>query len=187
METIKNSAILTLQIIDGILDFSKIEHGVIELQIYPFSLRDCIESALQLVAEPAATKNLELAYSNRCPHINMVYGDITRFRQCVINLIGNSVKFTQSGHILVTTKADRVPESDKWQIQVSVEDTGIGIPEQGFSKYDFFVNSTSPVLFLYLSGCNLGYSELSLRLTLQLAVYTVELVLVWQFQRSWPR
>lgn len=132
METIKNSAVLTLQIIDGILDFSKIEHGVIELQTAPFSLRDTIESSLQLVAEPAATKNLELAYSNLCPNIHMVFGDITRFRQCVVNLIGNSVKFTDSGHILVTTKA--MKEGAKYKIMVSVEDTGIGIPEQGFSK-----------------------------------------------------
>ncbi|KAF8445245.1 hypothetical protein BDZ91DRAFT_753889 [Kalaharituber pfeilii] len=134
VETIKNSAVLTLQIIDGILDFSKIEHGVIELQISPFSLRDTIESSLQLVAEPAATKNLELAYSNLCPNISQVFGDITRFRQCVVNLIGNSVKFTQSGHILVTTKAEKEKEGTKYKITVSVEDTGIGIPQEGFSK-----------------------------------------------------
>ena len=105
---------------------------MIELQISPFSLRDTIESSLQLVAEPAATKNLELAYSNQCPNISMAYGDRTRFRQCVVNLIGNSVKFTDSGHILVTTKAEK--EGNKYRIIVSVEDTGIGIPKQGFSK-----------------------------------------------------
>ena len=134
VDTIKNSAVLTLQIIDGILDFSKIEHGVIELQVSPFSIRDTIESSLQLISEPAAVKNLELAYSNQCPRIAKVYGDVTRFRQCVVNLIGNSVKFTDSGHILVTTKAEKEPTGSKWKITVSVEDTGIGIPEQGFSK-----------------------------------------------------
>lgn len=134
VETIRNSAVLTLQIIDGILDFSKIEHGAIDLQVSPFSLRDCIESALQLVAEPAATKDLELAFRNKCSWVDSVHGDLTRFRQCVINLIGNAVKFTQAGYILVTTEAERVPNSDKWRIQVAVRDTGIGIPQSAFGR-----------------------------------------------------
>ncbi|CUS15016.1 unnamed protein product [Tuber aestivum] len=129
VETIRNSAVLTLQIIDGILDFSKIEHGAIDLQVSPFSLRDCIESALQLVAEPAATKDLELAFRNKCSNVDTVLGDITRFRQCVINLIGNAVKFTQAGHILVTTEAQKLPNSELWRVEVAVHDTGIGIPE----------------------------------------------------------
>ena len=129
VETIRNSAVLTLQIIDGILDFSKIEHGAIDFQVSPFSLRDCIESALQLVAEPAATKDLELAFRNKCSNVDTVHGDITRFRQCVINLIGNAVKFTQEGHILVTTRAEKLPNSELWRVEVSVQDTGIGIPD----------------------------------------------------------
>ncbi|KAG0127843.1 hypothetical protein HOY82DRAFT_490020 [Tuber indicum] len=129
VETIRNSAVLTLQIIDGILDFSKIEHGAIDLQVSPFSLRDCIESALQLVAEPAATKDLELAFRNKCSNVDTVHGDITRFRQCVINLIGNAVKFTQEGHILVTTEAKKSPNSELWSVEVAVQDTGIGIPD----------------------------------------------------------
>lgn len=134
VETIRNSAVLTLQIIDGILDFSKIEHGAIDLQVAPFSLRDCIESALQLVAEPAATKDLELVFRNNCSNIDMVHGDLTRFRQCVINLIGNAVKFTQEGHILVTTEAEKLVERQKWRIRVSVQDSGIGIPESAFDR-----------------------------------------------------
>jgi len=85
-----------LKIIDGILDFSKMEHGSIDLQIAPFSLRDCIESALQLIAEPAATKNLELVFDNKCPEVEVVYGDVTRFRQIIINLCGNAGKFLLS-------------------------------------------------------------------------------------------
>lgn len=64
----------------------------------------------------------------------MVHGDLTRFRQCVINLIGNAVKFTQEGHILVTTEAEKLPDSEKWKFRVSVEDTGIGIPESAFDR-----------------------------------------------------
>jgi len=69
------------------------EHGSIDLQIAPFSLRDCIESALQLIAEPAATKNLELVFDNKCPEVEVVYGDVTRFRQIIINLCGNAGEF----------------------------------------------------------------------------------------------
>ncbi|TGZ80051.1 hypothetical protein EX30DRAFT_308148 [Ascodesmis nigricans] len=133
VETIRGSAVLTLQIIDGILDFSKIEHGAIDLQSTPFSLRDCVESALQLVAEPAATKEIELAYRNKCSYIDLIYGDITRWRQVIINLIGNAVKFTQAGHIVVTTTAQELPEG-RYKIEASVSDTGIGIPESAHSK-----------------------------------------------------
>ncbi|KAA8904409.1 hypothetical protein FN846DRAFT_779701 [Sphaerosporella brunnea] len=134
VENIRNSAVLTLQIIDGILDFSKLEYGQFDLQKSPFSLRDCVEGALLLVAEPAATKDLELAYHNKCSNIEFIIGDITRFRQCIINLIGNAVKFTQEGYILVTSQAQQLPDDSKWRIQVSVQDTGIGIPESAFSR-----------------------------------------------------
>jgi len=134
VETIRNSAVLTLQIIDGILDISKIEYGAIDLLKSPFSLRDCVEGALLLVAEPAATKDLELAYRNRCSSIEFIVGDITRFRQCIINLIGNAVKFTQAGYIVVTSQAQQLPNDTRWRITVSVKDTGIGIPESAFSR-----------------------------------------------------
>lgn len=101
------------------------------------------------MAEPAATKDLELAFRNHCPDIDLVHGDITRFRQCVINLIGNAVKFTQQGHILVTTRAGSLRAAtavaraedeegqdgdDKHEIHVLVKDTGIGIPKTSFDR-----------------------------------------------------
>ncbi|EPS38277.1 hypothetical protein H072_8057 [Dactylellina haptotyla CBS 200.50] len=135
VETIRNSAVLTLKIIDGILDFSKMEHGPVDLQKSPFSLRDCIESALQLIAEPAATKDIELVFENKCPTVEVVYGDVTRFRQIIINLVGNAVKFTEKGHILVTSWTENLNQAtssqddeDKVRINVTVNDTGIGIP-----------------------------------------------------------
>jgi osomolarity two-component system sensor histidine kinase CHK1 len=132
VETIRSSSMLTLSIIDGILDFSKA--SALDLQKTPFSLRDCVEGALLLVAEPAATKDLELAYRNNCSNIEFIVGDITRFRQCVINLIGNAVKFTEVGYIVVTSQAEQLPNDSKWRIQVSVKDTGIGIPRGAFSR-----------------------------------------------------
>lgn len=134
VEIIRSSAQLTLQIIDGILDFSKLDSKIEDLQKSPFSLRDCVEGALSLVAEPAATKSLELAYRNECSNIAFIVGDITRYRQVIINLIGNAVKFTTEGHIVVTSEAQPLPGDTRWCIKVSVRDTGIGIPENSFSR-----------------------------------------------------
>ncbi|CAH2352034.1 histidine protein kinase 1 [[Candida] railenensis] len=133
VETIKSSAMVTLNIIDGILAFSKIEHGSFTLENAKFSLNECIESALQLVSEQAATNHLELVYFNRCSDIDFVFGDVTRFRQIVINLVGNSVKFTKEGYILVETTAVEITK-DRYEIIVSVTDTGIGIPKESHNK-----------------------------------------------------
>ncbi|KAF3915349.1 hypothetical protein AA313_de0205580 [Arthrobotrys entomopaga] len=163
VETIRNSAVLTLKIIDGILDFSKMEHGPVDLQKSPFSLRDCIESALQLIAEPAATKDLELVFENKCPTVEVVYGDVTRFRQIIINLVGNAVKFTEKGHILVTTWIENLnqgsssqDEEDKVRINVTVNDTGIGIPLKAREKlFRAFSQVDSSTRRLY-GGSGLG-------------------------------
>ncbi|KAF3937874.1 hypothetical protein ABW19_dt0208394 [Dactylella cylindrospora] len=163
VETIRNSAVLTLKIIDGILDFSKMEHGPVDLQKSPFSLRDCIESALQLIAEPAATKDLELVFDNKCPTVEVVYGDVTRFRQIIINLVGNAVKFTEKGHILVTTWIEHLnqvsssrDEEEKVRINVTVNDTGIGIPVKAREKlFRAFSQVDSSTRRLY-GGSGLG-------------------------------
>lgn len=163
VETIRNSAILTLKIIDGILDFSKMEHGPVDLQKSPFSLRDCIESALQLIAEPAATKDLELVFENKCPTVEVVFGDVTRFRQIIINLVGNAVKFTEKGHILVTAWVEhlnqatsRQDDEEKVRINVTVNDTGIGIPLKAREKlFRAFSQVDSSTRRLY-GGSGLG-------------------------------
>lgn len=134
VDTIRSSAMLTLNIIDAILAFSKIEHGSIDLENSPFSLRECIESAIQLVAEPAATKDLELVHLNRCGEVDIVNGDVTRFRQIVINLVGNAVKFTSKGYIVVESHAERVSSDHRYEFVISVTDTGIGIPKNARDK-----------------------------------------------------
>ncbi|KAK6348190.1 His Kinase A domain containing protein [Orbilia javanica] len=163
VETIRNSAVLTLKIIDGILDFSKMEHGPVDLQRSPFSLRDCIESALQLIAEPAATKDLELVFENKCPTVEVVLGDVTRFRQIIINLVGNAVKFTEKGHILVTAWIEHLNQAtssqddeEKVRINVTVNDTGIGIPLKAREKlFRAFSQVDSSTRRLY-GGSGLG-------------------------------
>lgn len=134
VETIRSSAMLTLNIIDAILAFSKIEHGSITLDNTPFSLRECVESAIQLVAEPAATKDLELVHMNRCGEIDTIYGDVTRVRQIIINLVGNAVKFTSKGHIVVETNVEQVSSDNRYEFVISVTDTGIGIPKSAKNK-----------------------------------------------------
>lgn len=133
VETIKNSALVTLSIIDGILAFSKIEHGSFSLESSPFNINYTVESAIQVASEQAEVNDLELVYFNNCPDIELVIGDSTRMRQIIINLVGNAVKFTLTGHIIVTLRAS-VIHGNRCDIQITVEDTGIGIPSESRSK-----------------------------------------------------
>ncbi|CAK9435683.1 uncharacterized protein LODBEIA_P04100 [Lodderomyces beijingensis] len=133
VEAIKSSAMVTLNIIDGILAFSKIEHGSFTLDSAPFSLNDCIESAIQLGGEQVVNNELELVFFNNCPQIDIVMGDVTRVRQIIINLVGNAIKFTSQGHIIVSCNAVELT-ADRYEITISVEDTGIGIPEMSHKK-----------------------------------------------------
>ncbi|EMG50912.1 hypothetical protein G210_5930 [Candida maltosa Xu316] len=145
VEAIKSSAMITLNIIDGILAFSKIEHGSFTLENAPFSLNDCVESAIELGGEVALSKDIELVFFNNCPDIDTIVGDVTRFRQVVINLVGNAIKFTSAGHVSISCDAKQIDEG-RYEIQVAVEDTGIGIPVSAETKvYGAFsqINSSS--------------------------------------------
>ncbi|KAI5960152.1 CHK1 [Candida pseudojiufengensis] len=133
VEAIKSSAMVTLNIIDGILAFSKIEHGSFTLESAPFSLNDCIESAIQLGGEQVVDNELELVFFNNCPQIDTVIGDVTRVRQIIINLVGNAIKFTTQGHVIINCNAIQLT-NDRYEILISVEDTGIGIPDLSYNK-----------------------------------------------------
>lgn len=134
-ETVRSSSDALLTIINDILDFSKIESGRMDLEEQPFDLRSCIEGAMDLLAPKAAEKGLELGYLISSDTPLMLKGDITRLRQILVNLLGNSVKFTDSGEVIVSVRStplstDRQEIEDagqKFQIQFSVKDTGIGI------------------------------------------------------------
>jgi PAS domain S-box-containing protein len=141
-ETARNSGDALLAVINEILDFSKIEAGKLELEAYPFILRSCIEEALDLIAPKAAQKNLNLAYYMEEDIPLVIDGDVTRLRQILVNLLGNAVKFTNKGEIVVTAVATTLSD-DKLQIHIAVKDTGIGIPDermdrlfQSFSQVD---------------------------------------------------
>jgi len=133
VETIRLSGDQLLVIINDILDFSKIESGKLELETQPFDLRDCIEDSLDLLASKASEKGLDLAYliENNTPVT--INGDVTRLRQILTNLISNAIKFTEHGEVLVKASAVKT-ENEKYKIQFSVSDTGIGIPSDKMGK-----------------------------------------------------
>lgn len=127
VETIETSGENLLNIINEILDFSKIESGNMVLEESAFDLRRCIEDVLDLMAPKIFEKSIELVYYID-PQINdFVFGDGFRLRQVLVNLLGNAVKFTKSGEILV--QVTLCQQVDKTVIlEFSVKDTGIGIP-----------------------------------------------------------
>jgi PAS domain S-box-containing protein len=133
VETIRTSSDTLLTIINDILDFSKIESGRLELEEHPFDLRACIEGALDLLAPRAAEKGLELAYLLEPETPQTILGDVTRVRQILVNLLGNAVKFTEQGEVVVTVNArasERGPSdaAPRYELQFAVRDTGVGIP-----------------------------------------------------------
>jgi signal transduction histidine kinase/CheY-like chemotaxis protein/HAMP domain-containing protein len=135
--TIRDSSEALLTIINDILDFSKIEAGRMDIEAQPFDLRDCVESALELVSNRAAEKHLDIAYLFEGEVPPAIQGDVTRLRQILLNLLSNAVKFTEQGEVVltVTMKGE--------QLEFAVRDTGIGLDEnaqtrlfQSFSQAD---------------------------------------------------
>ena len=138
-ETVYSSGESLLTIINDILDFSKIESGRLELENQPFELCGCIEDALDVLASQAAEKKIELAYQMEDGVPAQVLGDVTRLRQVLVNLIGNGVKFTSGGEVVVEVKTLSPPEPVEgdagfWLLHFSVRDTGIGIPADRMSR-----------------------------------------------------
>jgi PAS domain S-box-containing protein len=127
VEIIRNAGDGLLDIINDILDFSKIDSGKLELEQQPFAIRECVERAVDLLASSAAAKGIELlAYVDpRVPPL--LVGDVTRVRQVLVNLLGNAIKFTDTGEVEVGVAASPIVEG-RWRIHVSVRDTGTGIP-----------------------------------------------------------
>ncbi|TGQ67738.1 MAG: response regulator [Mesorhizobium sp.] len=117
-----------LTIINDILDFSKIDAGQLVLDPAPFNLAEAIEDVATLVSTRAKEKDLELIVRVEPGLESQFIGDVGRIRQIVTNLLGNAVKFTDEGHVLVDVTGERVPTGTK--LTISVTDTGIGIPEE---------------------------------------------------------
>lgn len=124
-ETIEKSGHALLTVINDVLDFSKIEAGRVELCSDPFDLREVIEDVGTLLAFGAHEKGIELAVDCDPNLPTRLVGDAGRIRQIVTNLVGNAVKFTQAGHVLI-----RVASAGPNRWRIAVEDTGIGIADE---------------------------------------------------------
>jgi signal transduction histidine kinase/DNA-binding response OmpR family regulator len=119
-----------LDIINDILDFSKIEAGKLDLERVDFSLRESLSDVMKTLALRAHQKGLEFLYDVNPDVPDGLRGDPTRFRQLIINLVGNAVKFTESGEVSVEVRREEAGEEspDECVVHVMVRDTGIGIP-----------------------------------------------------------
>jgi signal transduction histidine kinase/HPt (histidine-containing phosphotransfer) domain-containing protein len=139
LDTIYNSSESLLKIINDILDFSKIEAGKMELEKRPFDLRGCIEESLDVLAPRALDKSLDLVYQvdERIP--SLVEGDSQRLRQVLVNLLGNGLKFTERGEVLVRVQKLQAPpgevtDENSLRLHFAVKDSGIGIAPDRLSK-----------------------------------------------------
>ena len=129
VQTIETSGESLLNIINEILDFSKIESGTIVLEKSAFDLRKCIEDVLDLMASKIFEKRLEIIYFIDPEISEFIFGDGFRLRQVLVNLLGNALKFTESGEILLRVRLKaQLDESIK--LEFSVKDSGIGIPSE---------------------------------------------------------
>ena len=148
VETIRSSGESLLTIINDILNISKIQSGKLELELRPFSLRTCLEAAVDVVAAKASEKRLDLAYEIAPDVADSVLGDETRIRQVIINLLSNALKFTQQGEVILSVRRTppQMPGSDTHTeilrrtagsvpfIDFALKDTGIGIAPDRLDK-----------------------------------------------------
>jgi signal transduction histidine kinase/CheY-like chemotaxis protein/ligand-binding sensor domain-containing protein len=141
-DTVRRSGEALLGIINDVLDFSKIEAGKIELEQVAFDPRGAVEDALELLADTAQRKKLELACWVEDNVPEEVLGDPGRFRQVLLNLVGNAVKFTEKGEVFIRLSAAPAP-APRVRLRLEIHDTGLGLtPEaqgrlfQSFTQVD---------------------------------------------------
>ena len=125
-EVVRSSGDALLHVIDDILDYSKIEAGKLDLEREPFSVRECVEGALDIVAPRAWEKGIELGCLIGVAAPAGILGDKARLRQVLLNLLSNAVKFTEAGEVVVLVEAEP-SGSGSHRLELSVRDTGIGI------------------------------------------------------------
>src|SRR5205809_124198 len=133
LNTVKWSADALLALINDILDFSKIEAGRIELDPIEFLLRDAIGDTLNPLALRASSKGLELAYDIAPDVPDALIADIYRLRQVIVNLVGNAIKFTETGEVVVAVRMIET-RGDERVLEFAVRDTGIGIAPAAAAK-----------------------------------------------------
>jgi CheY-like chemotaxis protein len=141
LNTVRTSGESLLTIINDILDFSKIEAGKLTLDDSEFDLDRVLRDTLRMMAVPAHEKGLELLYENKVTLPERVFGDAGRVRQIVVNLLGNAIKFTESGEVSLAIMDAH--EADRGlRVHFAVSDTGIGVPPEWLGRiFDPFVQA----------------------------------------------
>jgi len=155
LDMARSSADSLLSVINDILDFSKIEAGMLDLDPVDFNLRECLEETIRAFAPRAYGKGIELACEILPDVPTMVHGDPARLRQISVNLIGNALKFTEQGEIVLRVDLEH-KEGDRLRLHFEVRDTGIGIPAEKQSLvFSAFAQADSSTTRKY-GGTGLG-------------------------------
>jgi len=129
LKIVQDSSESLLSLINNVLDFSKIEAGKLEIEHVEFGLRETVGGALKSLSVEAHRRGLELVSSIHSDVPYRVVGDPTRLRQVVVNLVGNAIKFTETGEIVVDVAVDE-RDAESAVLHLTVRDTGIGLPEE---------------------------------------------------------
>ena len=128
LETVRHSTESLLRIVNDILDFSKIEAGKLMVESVAFDLHELVADTVRLLAVPARKKNLNLYHVIPDDVPERVRGDSTRLRQILLNLVGNAVKFSDQGEVVVQLQLSSMDDQDRALVGFTVSDTGVGIP-----------------------------------------------------------
>lgn len=155
LKMVSESGESLLAIINDILDFSKIEAGKLRLESIPFSLRELLGDTMKSLAIRAHRKGLDLAL-HIAPHLpEHLIGDPNRLRQVIVNLVGNAIKFTQTGEVVLDVSADELTP-DATRLHFQVRDTGIGIPSDKIGQiFEAFEQADASMTRRY-GGTGLG-------------------------------
>ncbi len=154
--TILTSSEALLTIINDILDFSKIEAGRMELEMAPFDLRECIDGAVALIGSLASQKGLALTREFRAGTPEVVLGDVNRLRQILLNVLNNSVKFTEAGAVTLTAESSAPDGDGRIELHIAVRDTGIGIPPDRIGQLFQPFSQTDASISRRFGGTGLG-------------------------------
>jgi PAS domain S-box-containing protein len=165
LEIVQSSSDALLAIIEDILDLSKIEAGKLELDSESFKLRKCVEESIKLLSVKTLEKGLKLEYRVADDVPELLFGDPGRLRQIIINLVGNSIKFTSEGSVIVDVEVEE-RRSNSVALHCRVIDTGIGIPpEKRRLIFDAFTQADGSTARSY-GGTGLGLTISSRLITM---------------------
>lgn len=173
-DIISSSSHALLAILDDVLDFSKIEAGKMALEYELFDLKASVLSVIELFLPSADKKNITLAYDIAPDVPDLVMSDPVRLRQILVNLIGNALKFTEQGEIVVTIVKKEAQTPSSVLLEVSVSDTGIGIPEDQQHKLFQSFSQVHPVINRKYGGTGLGLAICKKMVELMGGTITVE-------------